>query len=435
MAFIGNTNTTQAFTPAIDYFSGDDSTVAFTLSRPVASVAQVQAVVNNVAQNPSSAFSVSGNTITFTSAPSAGTSNIYVYYTSPITQVIQPSQGTVGSTQLVAGAATQIFLDSASATGTGAMKFPVGTTAQRPDSPVVGNTRWNSSLAVLEIWNGVSWVAFSIGTYNANYLVVAGGGSGGGRNGGGGGGAGGYISNSAILSEGTIYTITVGAGGTASPANSGASGSVGSNSSISSIGATANGGGFGGNGVPAASNGGTGGSGGGGGGGDTTAGSGASGTSGQGNTGGNGAVSAGLANGGGGGGAGAVGNNGSVSAPFTGTGGAGLASSITGSSVNYAGGGGGGSGSAAGLVGGTGGGGTGGTDTTTTNLAPTAGTVNTGGGGGGVGGYSSPFASGAGGSGIVIISYLGSQRGTGGTVTTSGGYTIHTFTSSSTYNA
>jgi trimeric autotransporter adhesin len=103
MAFIGNTNTTQAFTPAIDYFSGNASTTAFTLSRPVASVAQVQAVVNNVAQNPSDAFTVSGNTITFTSAPSSGTNNIYVYYTSPITQVIAPSQGTVGTTQLQNG--------------------------------------------------------------------------------------------------------------------------------------------------------------------------------------------------------------------------------------------------------------------------------------------------------------------------------------------
>jgi len=103
MAFIGNTNTTQAFTPAIDYFSGNASTTAFTLSRPVASVAQVQAVVNNVAQNPSDAFTVSGNTITFTSAPSSGTNNIYVYYTSPITQVIAPSQGTVGTTQLQGG--------------------------------------------------------------------------------------------------------------------------------------------------------------------------------------------------------------------------------------------------------------------------------------------------------------------------------------------
>jgi hypothetical protein len=58
-------------------------------------VAQVQVVVNNVAQNPSSAYTVSSNTITFTSAPSAGTNNIYVYYTSPITQVIQPGQNTV----------------------------------------------------------------------------------------------------------------------------------------------------------------------------------------------------------------------------------------------------------------------------------------------------------------------------------------------------
>jgi hypothetical protein len=62
-----------------------------------------------------------------------------------------------------------------------------------------------------------------------------------------------------------------------------------------------------------------------------------------------------------------------------------------------------------------------------------AGTANTGGGGGGS--ANNFTAAAAGGSGIVIISYLGSQRGTGGTVTSSGGYTIHTFTSSGTYNA
>jgi len=100
MAVIGNSSTQQAFTPAVDYFSGNASTTAFTLSRPVASVAQVQVVVNNVAQNPSSAYTVSSNTITFTSAPSSGTNNIYVYYTSPITQVIAPSQGSVNTTSL-----------------------------------------------------------------------------------------------------------------------------------------------------------------------------------------------------------------------------------------------------------------------------------------------------------------------------------------------
>jgi hypothetical protein len=114
MAAIGNSPTQQAFTPAIDYFSGNGSTTAFTLSRPVASVAQVQVTIDNVAQNPSSAFTVSANTITFTSAPLSGTNNIYVYYTSPITQVIAPGQGTVGTTQIQNGV-TVNFADGTAA--------------------------------------------------------------------------------------------------------------------------------------------------------------------------------------------------------------------------------------------------------------------------------------------------------------------------------
>jgi len=108
MSYIGNTAETQAFTPAIDYFNGDGTTVAFTLSRPVASVAQVQVVVDNVAQNPSTAFSVSGNTITFTSAPLSGTNNIYVYYTSLINQIIAPSPATVTTSSLATGLVFQV---------------------------------------------------------------------------------------------------------------------------------------------------------------------------------------------------------------------------------------------------------------------------------------------------------------------------------------
>jgi hypothetical protein len=40
MAYIGNTVENQGFTPAIDYFNGNGVTVTFTLSRPIASVAQ-----------------------------------------------------------------------------------------------------------------------------------------------------------------------------------------------------------------------------------------------------------------------------------------------------------------------------------------------------------------------------------------------------------
>jgi hypothetical protein len=38
-----------------------------------------------------------------------------------------------------------------------------------------------------------------------------------------------------------------------------------------------------------------------------------------------------------------------------------------------------------------------------------------------------------GGSGIVIVRYSGAQQATGGTITSSGGFTIHTFTSSGTF--
>ena len=139
MAFIGNTNTTQAFTPAIDYFSGTGSATAFTLSRPVASVAQVQVTIDNVAQNPSSAYTVSGSTITFTSAPLSGTNNIYVYYTSPITQVIAPGQGTVGTTALVDASVTTAKL--ASTTGSGAVVLATSPTLTTPilGTPTSGN--------------------------------------------------------------------------------------------------------------------------------------------------------------------------------------------------------------------------------------------------------------------------------------------------------
>lgn len=100
MSYIGSTPTTQAFSPAVDIFSGNGSSTTLSLSKPVLSAAQVQVVVNNVPQNPASAFTVGSQTITFTSAPSAGTNNIYVYYVSPITQAIAPSQGTVSTSSL-----------------------------------------------------------------------------------------------------------------------------------------------------------------------------------------------------------------------------------------------------------------------------------------------------------------------------------------------
>jgi hypothetical protein len=430
MAYLGNTPEQQAFTPRVDYFSGNGSTTAFTLSFPVASVAQVQAVIENVPQNPGDAYTVSGNTITFTSAPPSGTNNIYVYYTSPITTVITPGYGTVGAEQLKPGAVTAPTPTAVSDqlnSSTGYFDLPAGTTAQRPGTPVNGMVRYNTTINQFEVYQNSAWTQYTT-TYSIEYLIVAGGGGGGGGgtsgvHGGGGGGAGGYLSLSSIVSGGVAYSIAVGAGG--SGGSTGAAGAQGSSSSgfgISSVG-----GGFGNYGLNGYDGiGGSGGSGGG----ATRLGAGGSATSGQGNVGGSGTTNGGSNDqpGAGGGGAGAVGGGGAAIFQLApGNGGNGL-TWLNG--TTYAGGGGGGAsivGKTSNGLGGTGGGGEGGNAG-----AGSAGTTNTGGGGGG---GRQAFSGGNGGSGVVIIRYSGSQRGTGGTVTSSGGYTYHTFTTSGTFTA
>jgi hypothetical protein len=286
-------------------------------------------------------------------------------------------------------------------------------------------------------------------------LVVAGGG-GGGSDMGGGGGAGGVIyNNSYTITSGSVINVTVGNGGSGAAAGVGqARGTNGNNSVFGSLTAVGGGGGASchdrstspaGNGGSGggASGGGTlpsGGTGGGGYGGGIRG----LGTSGQGYDGGTGFYAWYP---GGGGGAGGAGSSG----PNIPNGGPGLLFSVM--SPYYFGGGGGGSAYSVspGGNGGIGGGGGGAVGTTTggaglNNGSPGGGGsinsqtntpggnagANTGGGGGGGSHYNSNNYGGNGGSGIVIVRYYGSQKATGGTVTTVNGNTIHTLTGSAT---
>lgn len=44
---------------------------------------------------------------------------------------------------------------------TGAASMPSGTTAQRKPAPVVGDTRWNTTLGATETWSGTQWISAS----------------------------------------------------------------------------------------------------------------------------------------------------------------------------------------------------------------------------------------------------------------------------------
>ncbi|MCC3607442.1 MAG: hypothetical protein JGK24_30500, partial [Microcoleus sp. PH2017_29_MFU_D_A] len=277
----------------------------------------------------------------------------------------------------------------------------------------------NNSIQILKVAEN-SWVStfgdFSSNNATVTYLLVGGGGGGGRYNsngsGGGGGGGGGFVTGSATLTGLTLYSVTVGAGGTASTATGDVSGTSGANSTFNSVVAIGGGGGGGNNAGLA---------GGSGGGGWWLAGGGAaqqptSGSGGFGNAGGAGSYKSDFTRiaGGSGGGAGAAAVNSANGLPQNG--GAGKESTITGSSVFYAGGGAGGDTTGSG-VGGVGGGGNGSAGTGTN------GGTNTGGGAG---------SNANGGSGVVIISSTVAAAYVSGSpvVTTSGGLTIYKFTSS-----
>lgn len=227
------------------------------------------------------------------------------------------------------------------------------------------------------------------GTVDA-FLVAGGGGGGHMSYGGGGGGGGGgllYSGGYAVVCE--PITVTVGAGGAGSAVN-GVSGANGSNSVFGSL--VAYGGGGGGHGNYAAGK--VGGSGGGAGYGSGTLGGSATGS--QGYAGGN----YGAGGGGSGGGGASHAGYSSPAGNLGGNGGAGLASTITGSSVIYAGGGAGGGYNDVGGTGGAGGGG-GSTSADGTNGL----------GGGGCGGRAVSGSAGAnGGSGVVIVRYAYEPR-------------------------
>lgn len=61
---------------------------------------------------------------------------------------------TNGSNALTVGTDQNVTMN-----GTGAIVVPVGTTAQRPATPVVGMIRYNTTIPQLECYIDTSWIA------------------------------------------------------------------------------------------------------------------------------------------------------------------------------------------------------------------------------------------------------------------------------------
>ncbi len=116
MAYIGNI-------PAEKYsaFQKQDfstsATTTYTLDNPVANANELALFINFVRQEPTTAYTASGTTLTLTSATSAS-DDMYCVFLGKAVQTVNPPSGSVGTAQLVDSSVTSAKLASGAVANT-----------------------------------------------------------------------------------------------------------------------------------------------------------------------------------------------------------------------------------------------------------------------------------------------------------------------------
>lgn len=101
MATIGNSLSPYFTATTSDVFSANGTGTTFTLTRSISNLSDIEVLVNNIQQNPfNGAYSVNGNTLTFSEAPSSGANNVLINYRQAVIGSTIPTPNTVSSASL-----------------------------------------------------------------------------------------------------------------------------------------------------------------------------------------------------------------------------------------------------------------------------------------------------------------------------------------------
>jgi len=111
--------------------------------------------LGGVIQEPEVDFTISGSGLTFTTPPVSGTTFFAVVF-GDMQSIGQPSDGTVIPAS-IASSGVFTFPDSVNVNGSGYLKVPVGSTAQRPSPGVTGYVRYNTTNLQYEGYGQGTW--------------------------------------------------------------------------------------------------------------------------------------------------------------------------------------------------------------------------------------------------------------------------------------
>ena len=159
MSYIGN-SVTGSLSAITDSFNGDNATTQFTLSRNPASPAGILVFIDGVYNVHGIAWTIDSTTLTFTSPPALGTSNIIVLHlTNGVTTTTVASDGTINSSKM----SSNVSITNFSANTT--MTVPVFTdnTARSAaiTSPQAGMIAFVTSGTQFQGYNGSGWIVLS----------------------------------------------------------------------------------------------------------------------------------------------------------------------------------------------------------------------------------------------------------------------------------
>ena len=150
--YIGNTPTTQLHVSALDSFNGDGTTVAFTVSRIVGTEKDLDVTVNGVPQDPNNSYTVNGNVVTFTEAPSVGTGNIIVRFRAYVVTKIVPDDETVTAAMIANNSITGVKIATGTITGD---KIASGTiTGDKITAATIGSSNLTTTGVTAGIYGG-----------------------------------------------------------------------------------------------------------------------------------------------------------------------------------------------------------------------------------------------------------------------------------------
>jgi hypothetical protein len=197
MAYIGQAPSSTLLSTFSETFSGDGSTLQFTLARSVGRASDLEVFIGNTQQMPTAAYSASGSALLFVSAPSSGTNNITVIYRAGALQTLQVNaaafdggSAAAPTVNATAASTTGIYWPSATdlgLTANGSLRVRINSTAASTSTStgaavisgglgmsgnayVGGNVRITSGTAASSNSTGALVVTGGVGISGAAYI-------------------------------------------------------------------------------------------------------------------------------------------------------------------------------------------------------------------------------------------------------------------------